>query len=956
MFRKTNIALWLLWVYLFCSCSLLYAQTSGGTVFTNQASAGYSFAGETQPITTSNETNSVVPSVCALAATPDGSVTAPARRVAALPGATVYLPYTLTNTGNQTLTFNLATNREAASTVTPLSVEIINDLNSNGADDGEGVITDISLARNGAANLLVKVTIPADAALSGLIYLDFIAACADNPALRDDTNVSVVEVLEGGITGLRKTATPGSGAFVTPSQAITYDISFSANERVLNNLVIRDVLDASLATPTLTLTVNGALVSGASYDAATREISATLTTLQPGDDVVLTVGSSVLPATSGAVTIRNRATVDAAGGTFTTNETTHTTPASCAVNLSPSGTLSTPAYSRTALPGETLVFPYTLSNLGNVVNDFNVSATILNSNFSANVSLVFDTNNNGAVDAGETQVTRVNDIASGDTANVLLVIAVPTTATISGDVFVDVVASCAGDPSIRDSSNVTRVSVPLGGLSNPTKRAEPAAGTTLFPGSTVTYFIEFVSNGRDLTDTTVTDALDTFSSAPTSFSNGTITDSVSGLSAAVVGRYDAASRTLSWNFAALPAGMRVRLEFTTQVRNDVTIPPGAELRNVAVVSGVGDPPLTTNPVTHPLAPLEILLQKTATPNQVLIGETLFYTLTVTNPSESVEIETLELTDDLPDVLRYRADTSVVTLPDGTKQNLEPNVTGQQLVWSLPRLLPGQTVGVTFGTTVLAEALDVDEIVNTASVVASDANGRAVADADAAANTVIDKKPFLTTSVLLGTVFVDHNVNNIYEQDTDEKVSGVRLYLSDGQSVVTDSDGRYTFLNLETGTETLKVDNTTLPARLLRETISENKAGLWRVRLEPGLIVRQDVPLQPPGAELSVAQYLTVSRGSVQIQKYLVHNGTESKIIMDITSREALKNLVITDTLPLTVEKIGDVTASESADINALTFALGDIEAGYAVRLEYPVQINGSLKGVLIAPGIEWSVR
>jgi fimbrial isopeptide formation D2 family protein len=951
MFRKTSIALWLLWLLL-----LSHAQTPGGTVLSNQAGSSYSFAGEAQPNKTSNQVDTVIPTVCSLVVSPDGSVPTPARQLATVPGTTVYLPYTLTNTGNQTLSFDVASVLGSSSTVTPVSYQVINDLNDNGTDDAEPIVTTLSLVRNATANLLIKVVIPSDATLSGLIYLNLIAACSLEPAVRDDNNISRIEVLEGGITSLTKTATPTSGSFVTPGQTITYDISFSANERVLSNVVIRDVLDTYLSTPTLTLTVNGATTSGAIYNSVTREVTATLVSLQPGDDVVLTVGSSVLPGTPGAVTIRNQATVTADGGTYTTNETTHTTPASCAINLSPSGSRSTPAYRRTALPGETLVFPYTLSNLGNVVNDFNVTTSILNSDFSATVSLVLDTNDNGTVDTGETAITRVDDIPSGATANLLLVVTVPTTATISGDVFVDVIASCADDPSITDNTNVTQVTVPQGGLSNPTKRAEPAAGTTLFPGSAVTYFIEFVSNGRELTNITVTDTLDTFLTAPSSFSNGTITDSVSGLSAAVTGTYDAALRTLTWNFASIPAGMRVRLEFTTQVRSDVTIPPNASITNVATIPDVDDPPVTTNPVTHPLAPLEILLQKTATPNQVLIGETLSYTLKVTNPSESVEIETLELTDDLPDVLRYQANTSVVTLPDGTEQRLEPSVTGQKLVWNLPRLSPGQTSSVSFGTTVLAEALDADEIVNTASVVASDANGRAVADADAAANTIIDKKPFTATSVLLGMVFVDFNANNTYEQDTDEPVEGVRLYLSDGRSIITDEFGRYTFLNLELRAEALKVDNTTLPPRLLQETISENKAGLWRVRLEPGLIIRQDIPLQPPGAELRVEQFLTVSRGSVQIQKYLVQNETESKIIMDITSSEALKNVVITDALPLTIQKTGDATASSSVAIDNLTFALGDIDAGYTVRLEFPVQINGGLEGALIAPTIEWSVR
>jgi fimbrial isopeptide formation D2 family protein len=959
MFRKTSIALWLLGLCLgtLCLstlCVTAQAQTPGGTVLSNQAGSSYSFAGEVQPSETSNRVDTTIPSACSLVVSPGGSVTAPGQNMFTVPGTTVYLPYTLTNTGNQTLDFDVAARLEP-SAVKPLSLAIISDLNGNGVDDGEPVINNLSLARNNTGHLLLKVVIPSDASLSGLIYINLIAVCAGNPAIRDEDNVSSIEVLEGGIIGLTKTATPASGSSVTPGQSVSYDISFSANERTLTNVLIRDVLDSHLANPSLVLTVNGATVAGASYDAATRTVSATLTTLQPGDDVVLTIVSSVLSDTPGAVIIRNRATVSVDGGTFETNETNHATPASCAVNISPSGNVSSPAYQKTALPGDTLALAYTLTNLGNVTNDFEVATTLINSDFVPAVSLVFDANNNGAVDTGESVITRVDDIPAGGSVPLLLVIKVDELVQ-AGQAFINISTHCQFDPTIRDDDNVAQITVPLGGLSNLSKRAEPVAGTTLFPGSAVTYIIEFVANGRKLNNITVSDPLGNILTAPSRFSSGTITDSVSGLSAEVIGAYDALTRTLTWNFATIPAGMRVRLEFTAQVRNDITIAPNIEIRNVATVSEGDNSPLTTNPVTHPLAPLEILLQKTATPNQVLIGETLSYTLKVTNPSESVNIETLELTDDLPDVLRYQADTSVLTLPSGTEQSLEPTVTGQKLVWTLPRLEPGQTIRVTFGTTVLANALDVDEIINTASVVASDANGRAVADAAAAANTTIDKKPFTTTSVLLGTVFVDNNANNTFEQESDEGVEGVRLYLSDGRSVITDKFGRYTFLNLIPGSEALKVDNTTLPARLLQETISENKPGLWRVRLEPGLIIRQDIPLQPPGAQLSVEQFLNVSRGPITIQKHLVRNQTESKMIMDITSSEALHNVVITDALPLTIQKTGTVIASQVVSVNDLRFELGDIPAGYVLRLEYPIIINGGLKGALIAPTIEWSVR
>ncbi len=74
----------------------------------------------------------------------------------------------------------------------------------------------------------------------------------------------------------------------------------------------------------------------------------------------------------------------------------------------------------------------------------------------------------------------------------------------------------------------------------------------------------------------------------------------------------------------------------------------------------------------------------------------------------------------------------------------------------------------------------------------------------------------------------------------------RLYLSNGLSVVTDAFGRYTVTDLPAGLLALRLDSTTTrglePARNERTAA---KDGLWRVRLQPGLLTRQDIGFVPP---------------------------------------------------------------------------------------------------------------
>jgi SdrD B-like domain len=182
------------------------------------------------------------------------------------------------------------------------------------------------------------------------------------------------------------------------------------------------------------------------------------------------------------------------------------------------------------------------------------------------------------------------------------------------------------------------------------------------------------------------------------------------------------------------------------------------------------------------------------------------------------------------------------------------------------------------------------------------------------------------------VFVDYNANGVYDQDSDKPVDNVRLYLSDGLSVLTDASGRYTFLELDAGIETVKVDTTTLPARTLIDTPDQVSSGLWRVRLEAGLITRQDVPLLPPGASLDIGQSLNVSVGPVKIQKSIVANSSGSVVVLEISSSQALKNLVVSDQLPASAQVSGAVTSDQAITATGLQFALGDIPAGYKATL------------------------
>jgi fimbrial isopeptide formation D2 family protein len=941
-------------------CSVAFAQTPGGTTIVNEATADYSVLG-LDSSTSSNEVESLVPGFCTFAVAPNGSVATPAFTQTALPGGTLYFPYTLSYTGNVVTDIELTALVDAASTIVPGSVAVILDSDGDGVfDDGEPVISRLeNIAFNSSTALLLSATFTGDYDSAGSLYINLRANC-EGSTVYDDDNTSRVDVLEGGVVGPFKTSTPPSGTLVSAGGAISYDIGFTVNLRALDNVVVTDVLDLALATPTsLRVTVNGSERPGvASYDPDDRTVTATLGTLQPSDVVVLTIATSVLASTPGAVTINNTATMTFTGGTLTTETTTHVTPSTCAVVIEPNGSLNALAYERTALPGETVVLPYTLTNFGNVTNSFLLETALSNNAFTPSISLYLDANDNDVVDASEGTVTRVDDLSSGETVSLLLVAEVPDNAALSGDTFVNLIGRCALDTSILDDNNISEISVPFGGITDLEKSATPPSGATLYPGALLTYYVSFETNGRDLSNVVITDVLDERLEVPSSFTNGELRDDTSGLTTNVIGSYDAATRTVTWQLARVPAGMNVRLEIITSVKADLQ-PQNEELiSNTAMFSSSDVAETSTNTITHPLNRLEILLQKTASPEQVFVGDTLNYTLTIINPEDSITLRELILTDDLPNELRYQAGTARVTLPGVEEQSLEPTVDGQKLTWRLPGLEPGEQIVVKISTDVLAAAAEVEELVNTAEVVASDANGRAVADAAAEAATVVNQGVFTAPAVLLGTVFEDLNSNTIYDQDSDVPVSGVRLYLSDGRYVVSDELGRYTFLELRAGINVVKVDATTLPTRLLAATKTEARPGLWRVRLEEGLITRQDVPLLPPGARVAVSQALNVVMGNLRVQKHIAQSEMGTQVVLEVSSTEALRGVVIQDVLPAGVSPSGEMV---SDDVNivfeGLTFTLGDIASDYRATIYYHVQLSEGTDttALLLAPTITWSV-
>ncbi len=961
----------------------------------------------THTITIDAPTPPPSPEPCNVFATPDGSEAAPGQQRTVQPGGVALLPYTLTQTGAATAPVTLTATSLPGNAVTPEITVFADDNGNGVVDTGEAALTGLELGSGASADLLVAVTVPPEPPVPTDLLVNLVATCEGDAALvagaTDADNVASVQVSADGGTPpappappetpvdpappapvpptpvpptppgptppnpapvpptpsptpppgptptfplLTKVASPPSGSVVAAGQQLTYTLSFSAGSEALGGVTVTDTLDGALGDPALV--TNGTVVdpatglqttAAASYDAATHTLTWTLADV-PATMTVTLAFSAAAPATG---VVDNQAELTIGGDTALSNEVAHAvaeTPLQpCLLSVTPDGTVQLPGQEQTGFPGDVVNLPYILTNTGGAVSSYSVAPVIDGSSSwrAAGVGVILDADGDGEADAGEPGVATLN-LDAGESAALLLTLTLDEARAVSGgELYVGLTGACVGGGG-ADVGNVARVTVPAGGLvTPPEKRAAPPAGTPLYPGATVRYTVSFTAGARPLKNVRVIDPLSEFLEDPNFYTEGTVTDAAGRVAAATATYSD---RTVTWSLAEVPAGMTVTLDLVATVRADA--PTGATLSNRArLTSDLLDTP--TAEVTHPLRGFELRLEKTATPAEVGVGEEVTYTLQTLNPSEVAPLTGLVLRDPLPESLRYVPGSSLLFTDDPEEAGavpLEPDISGDTLTWTLPDLGPGEMLSVEFRATLLPGSSSAQIVTNRATL--SGSSRGVAAEAEDAAVVAVVANVFTERATLAGTAFVDENGNGALD-GSDTPVEGLRLYLSNGQSFVTDSRGRYTFVNLAPGLAALRVDATTQPPFALQESVTQVGEGFWRLRLLSGLITRQDVAFVPPDVSSAVSQTLKLGDGPVSLGKTLTPLGEDRfEVTLTLSTTDALNGLTVSDSLPpdssLETPPQNPATGALAPD---LSLNLGDVPAGFETRVVYTLRLAPS---------------
>ena len=203
--------------------------------------------------------------------------------------------------------------------------------------------------------------------------------------------------------------------------------------------------------------------------------------------------------------------------------------------------------------------------------------------------------------------------------------------------------------------------------------------------------------------------------------------------------------------------------------------------------------LGTIGIDIPLDPIfnnNLLINKIADENIVSVGESLGYTIGVTNLSNNI-MENVVVNDILPIGFELLS----VDKFDYEKE-------GNQVNFKIPSLPSGETLEIRYRVLIKMNAIN-GTAINTAI-----ARNEIYESNIARARVEVIRESIFENPLILGKVFKDCNVNNLKDKE-EIGIPGVRIYMQNGSYAITDKKGNYKFYNLQAKTSVLRIDKTTL---------------------------------------------------------------------------------------------------------------------------------------------------
>lgn len=317
--------------------------------------------------------------------------------------------------------------------------------------------------------------------------------------------------------------------------------------------------------------------------------------------------------------------------------------------------------------------------------------------------------------------------------------------------------------------------------------------------------------------------------------------------------------------------------------NLLSLPPGARIELVDL-DDTGDfrpelDTLVTATVDSGVVPTSnLFVTKRAQRDTVAIGDFLQYQVTIENTT-TVDATNVVLSDRLPPGFRYRKGSTTL---NGVRI-ADPAIArdGVSLTFVVGNLVAGSTA---------AEIRYVVEV--GAGARRGKATNTATADGDntpvstpARAVVKVTEDLFRTEAIIVGRVLLGCDGNEDVEQ---EGVAGVRLYLEDGTTVVTDSQGRYHLAGVSAGNHVLQIDTDSLadglePVACTDNTRIAGNALSQFIDVQGGTLWRANFHVRPKQAATAPTPVTAVAPVADAVPEPVINKGPEGSAGLRLAS-------------------------------------------------------------------------
>jgi uncharacterized repeat protein (TIGR01451 family) len=322
------------------------------------------------------------------------------------------------------------------------------------------------------------------------------------------------------------------------------------------------------------------------------------------------------------------------------------------------------------------------------------------------------------------------------------------------------------------------------------KRVDGKLDELVVSGQIITYGMHVTNTGgSDLDDTVLTDNVPV---GVTPVAGSVTIDDKPQPNATVVGQL------VTVHIGKMLSGSSVQVDFKAKVEPTENGPA----INVVTVTAKGLKDIISNPVTLRRVGTSITVTKVASATAATVGDRVDYVISVVPPVGVPPLAPVTIVDILPGYEFYAPGTARL---DG--KPFPPVVAGQNLTWTIPKLLTTATI---FYSTVVGPGVPANStLTNVVDVTGQGPPGSKPATGTANAAVLVLGTSIGSCYPITGRVYLDVKDQGRFIEG-DIGVPAVYVYLDDGEYVVTDGYGRYDFPCVRPGMHALRLDESTLP--------------------------------------------------------------------------------------------------------------------------------------------------